>query len=933
MMRELIERINAFDKENLFDILHYISEGIEEITDSPLIRIYLEELKEGALTCLYTPEGELERIGGRIPIQNRESQVVKAFLEASVVEEVSVLEEMDDLHRRWAGDRGLARTTIFPLGQPGQSIGVVCLDSMEKTGPIVSRMQKTLLDDLFLKTASVLREAHRFYRQIMLNRHLDVSRKKDAARILLSGVLDLDSAIDLASVLIPAESPISSALREQRGGFMEILAAVSREPSRLAAYETLERISLLEGKSLLSALVTQAENGVIHRPGTPDVLYYGDILSENFDRFEMFSKLSLRTLLMVPVVGEDGSVICVVNYFSKERSHVFSESDLVLLKSHASAVGDSISGPTEEHFEIRVLSEIEELLVEQVELPIFLNRVVSIASGFVGADSGSIALVVERDEQKWLLVEDAEDEGKLVGAKSMEWRKSYIPPFKIGGEDLPPGERSLTGYVAFTGKPFLCNNTRLEAQKGGFYRDLVGKVMSELAVPILVGDRVIGVINLDSYQEGFFTLEHQRIMLLMSRLIASRIADMIKIGELKSKVKKLKREVAYKSPEVTSYLLGNIIGKSEASRNLVDRIGKIAVPLTNCLINWDGHEDRDLDLGLPTLLIMGETGSGKEFVFNNLYSLLDNRYRKLGGKKGHLPLRKTNIAAYAGELTYTELFGHVKGAYTGAYGDRIGMLEEADGGVVFLDEIGDSDQKTQVQLLRFLDSGEFTRLGDNRVRRSRVVLVAATNRDLAAQIEIGSFREDLFHRLNELSVRVPPLSRRREDIPDLARHFLSRLHSNYSRGTAAPRMDKKAAAVLQEMDYPGNIRQLVSVLQGALIESSDGVVGEEEILRAVTSAGNSFPAGSMQEDVSIFARIRRGEGDFWSLVHTPFSNHELTRSQVMKIYRMALTDGGNVKGAARILGALPQDGTGEEKALTRFRNFMYKTVGAGKVQS
>ncbi len=932
-MRELIDRINAFDKENLFDILHYISEGIIEITDSTLIRIYLEELREGALKCLYTPEGELERMGGRIPIQNRESRIVKAFLEASASEDISVVDGMDDLHQKWAADRGLQITTVFPLGQPGQSIGVICLDSRDQTGPIISQARKTLLEDLFSRTNSVLREAHRFYRQIILNRHLDVSRKKDAARILLSGVLDLDGSIDLASVLIPAETPVSSALWEQRGGFMEILAAVSREPSRLAVYENLERISLLEGKSLLSGLVAHAENGVVRRPGAPDVLYYEDILSEKFDRFEIFSQLSLRTLLMIPVVGDDGSVICVVNYFSRERAHVFSGSDLVLLGSHAGAVGDCVSGPAEEHFEIRVLSEIEELLIAQIELPVFLNRVVSIVNGFVGADSGSIALVAERDGQKWLLVEDAEDEGRLVGAKSMEWRKSYIPPLKVGGEDLPDGERSLTGHVAFTGKPFLCSNTALESRKGGFYRELVGKVMSELAVPILVGENVIGVINLDSYQEGFFTLEHQRIMLLISRLIASRIADMIKIGELKGKVEKLKREVTYKSPEVTSYVLGNIIGKSEASRKLVDRIGKIAAPLANCLVKWDSGEDKDLDLGLPTLLIAGETGSGKEFVFNNLYSLLDSRYSELGGKKGHLPVRKTNIAAYGGDLTYTELFGHVKGAYTGAYSDRIGILEEADGGVVFLDEIGDADQKTQVQLLRYLDSGEFTRLGDNRVRRSRVVLVAATNRDLSAQIEAGSFREDLFHRLNELSVRVPPLSGRREDIPDLARHFLSRLHFNYSMGTSVPRLDDEAAALLREMDYPGNIRQLVSVLQGALIESSGGGVGKEEILRAVTSAGNDFSSYSAQEEAAIFARIRQGEGDFWSLVHTPFTNHEITRSQVVKIYQMALAGGGNVKGTARVLRALPVEGIDEGKALTKFRNFIYKTVGVGRARN
>ena len=211
-------------------------------------------------------------------------------------------------------------------------------------------------------------------------------------------------------------------------------------------------------------------------------------------------------------------------------------------------------------------------------------------------------------------------------------------------------------------------------------------------------------------------------------------------------------------------------------------------------------------------------------------------------------------------------------------------------------------------------------------------VVAATNKDLSVEIERGSFREDLFHRLNELSVKVPSLAERREDIPDLARHFLSRLHSNYSRGTPVSRLDEKAASMLKELDYPGNIRQLVSILQGALIESSEGVVGEKEVMRALAVSKGFTARESYNDESEIYDRIREGEGDFWSLVHAPFAAHEITRFQVLRIYRMALAEGGNVKGAARILGALPGLGSDEERALNKFKNFMYKTVGAGKSQ-
>ena len=163
-------------------------------------------------------------------------------------------------------------------------------------------------------------------------------------------------------------------------------------------------------------------------------------------------------------------------------------------------------------------------------------------------------------------------------------------------------------------------------------------------------------------------------------------------------------------------------------------------------------------------------------------------YRQEINPAGELPVKKTNIAAYSGELTYSELFGHKKGAFTGAYSDRKGILEEAGGGIVFLDEIGDADPKTQVQLLRFLDNGGFFRLGDNLERYSRVLLVAATNKNLQEEISRGNFREDLYHRLSELSVRVPSLNERREDIPDLAIHFLGKLYRTY-RGKDEPRDD------------------------------------------------------------------------------------------------------------------------------------------------
>ncbi len=926
MIPGLLRKIQGFDKENLMDILHHLSLGVAELAGRADVRVYMEDMRAGALTCLYTPEGELERRDAKVPIGRRDSVLVRSFLEGREELASPLLPAPDELHARWFAARGLARAAYFPLLASGHAVGVAAVDAPPGPGAVVSAAAAGRVRDFLARAMPVLSRAHRFHQQMMLARTLDRSRQREAAILLLRGALTLDHSLDMASALVPAASPVPEALRKERGGYMQILAAASRDPADVPAYETMERISLLEGKSLMSRLVTAEGDRVVRLPGSPDHLFYDDIIAEPaLQRREVFDRLGLRTLLMFPRTGPEGSVTCFLNYFTK-RPHRYAESGINLLRSHAEAVGRAIEEAGGEHFEIRVLAEIEQLLAEEKDLASFLGRVVAKACELVGADSGSVGLVRTVAGEKRLVVE--EEDGRLVGAKTREWRKAVIPSLRVGGEDLPPGERSLSGHVAYTGRPALVPDTRREVSLGGFYRELVPQVRSALAVPVSFGDAVVGVINLDSYRPGFFSAEHQSILMLISRLIGSRVVDLLKISELTAEVNRLQQEVSYRDPEVGSYLLGNIIGKSASSRRLVERISLLVPPLANWLLHGEAGEEPGGELGLPTVLVTGETGSGKEFIFNNIFTLLNQRYRAEGGKRAELPLRKTNIAAYSGELTYTELFGHRKGAYTGAHADRAGILEEADGGVVFLDEIGDADLKTQVQLLRFLDSGEFSRLGETRVRKSRVILMAATNRDLAREIASGAFREDLYHRLSEFVLPVTPLRERREDIPDLARHFLGRLQASFGRKKGAPRLAGGAIELLTRFDYPGNIRQLVGVLQRALFLAEGGRIGAREVGLALEDAMAAGRAGADAPGVrgaaGILARVRAGEGDFWTLVHDPFRRRTLTRDQAAGIYREALAAGRTVAGAARLLGV---EG---EKDLVRFRNFIYKTIGIAR---
>ncbi len=261
----------------------------------------------------------------------------------------------------------------------------------------------------------------------------------------------------------------------------------------------------------------------------------------------------------------------------------------------------------------------------------------------------------------------------------------------------------------------------VENEKNGFYKNLSSQIKSELAVPIIHGNRVLGVINQDSFRKNFFTQEHQKILQIISSLISPKVYNLKQIENLKQEIGQLRQDIEYRDPKVSSYHFGNVIGKSQNVHSLVYQIQTVVESICNRMQNWEKSPLQETITGLPCLLIQGQTGSGKEFFFNNIYSHLNKNFQKEKGSTFKLPLKKTNIAAYSGELTYSELFGHKKGAYTGAEFNRQGILEEANGGIVFLDEIGDADPKTQVQLLRFLDTGVFMRLGENQPRYSKTL--------------------------------------------------------------------------------------------------------------------------------------------------------------------------------------------------------------------
>jgi two-component system NtrC family response regulator len=243
------------------------------------------------------------------------------------------------------------------------------------------------------------------------------------------------------------------------------------------------------------------------------------------------------------------------------------------------------------------------------------------------------------------------------------------------------------------------------------------------------------------------------------------------------------------------------------------------------------------------VLLQGESGTGKELLARLLHTL---------SPRSEAPLVIVNCAALPETLLESELFGHEKGAFTGATRSRIGRFEEADGGSLFLDEIGELSSSVQVKLLRFLQEHEFQRVGGNRTLSSDVRVISATNRDLTEKVKEGTFRDDLFYRLNVVPITVPPLRERKEDIVPLTDHFIGKFAAQNAKAVSG--MDPQARDMLLKYDFPGNVRELENIIERAVVITRSSLVGVEDLPfgRGEPGKPDAIPAGetgSLRDEV------------------------------------------------------------------------------------
>jgi formate hydrogenlyase transcriptional activator len=362
-------------------------------------------------------------------------------------------------------------------------------------------------------------------------------------------------------------------------------------------------------------------------------------------------------------------------------------------------------------------------------------------------------------------------------------------------------------------------------------------IRSLITAPLVTAQGVAGIIALGSRQPRYFTQADLDLLRQVEHQLALALDNAIAYGRLDAFKNRLQDEKLYLESEIRAELkFEDIVGDSPALRKVLEQVSVVAPTRS-------------------TVLLLGETGTGKELIARAIHNASPRRERTFV---------KLNCAAIPSALVESELFGHEKGAFTGALGQKRGRFDVADQGTLFLDEVGDIALELQPKLLRAIQEQEFERLGSNRSIRVDVRLVAATHRDLPAMIRDGQFRQDLFYRLNVFPIEIPPLRERREDIPMLVHYFVSR-HSREMR-KAIHRIPRDAMDALTNASWPGNVRELENFLERAVIltrgEDLEVPINElaEPVVVAVQAGETALPTMRESERKAILAALKASGG-------------------------------------------------------------------------
>jgi len=458
--------------------------------------------------------------------------------------------------------------------------------------------------------------------------------------------------------------------------------------------------------------------------------------------------------------------------------------------------------------ELEALYKISRILTEGARQKQALAEVLDVLHCDLGMSRGVIVLLSSDGRQ--ISVEIAHD---------ISVRQKRSVRFKIG--------EGITGRVVQTGKPMVVPKVSQEP----LFLDRLGRKklgkdeISFICVPVKSGKKIFGALSVDRIFDKTASLsEDVRVLSIVASLIAhdvkSRHAEAARRQALEDENIRLRHELEDRCrPE-------NIIGNSHAMREVYSCIHQVAASDT-------------------TVLIRGDSGTGKELVAHAIHYTSPRA-------KG--PFIKVNCAALTETLLESELFGHEKGAFTGAIQTRKGRVEEANGGTLFLDEIGDFSPAIQVKLLRVLQEREFERVGSNRTLKANTRIICATNSNLEKAVEEDTFRQDLYYRINVFPIFLPPLRDRKDDILLLADHFVETYAQRMNKDVR--RISTPAINMMVAYHWPGNVRELENCIERAILLATEGVIQGRHLPPTLqtSDASDTIGAGSLDERVALFER-------------------------------------------------------------------------------
>ncbi len=427
--------------------------------------------------------------------------------------------------------------------------------------------------------------------------------------------------------------------------------------------------------------------------------------------------------------------------------------------------------------ELLLLFEISQALERSLDIREIVNPVLESMAEHMGMLRGTLTLLNRNTGE--IFIEAA------YGLSANQQKRGK---YRLG--------EGITGKVVETGQPAIVPHISEEPlflDRTGARKNLKKEEISFICVPIKIGNEVIGALSVDRlFDENISFEEDIRLLSIIAAMIAQAVKLRQTVQEDKQRL--LEENIRLQEALKDRFHPANMIGNSKAMREVYDLIAKVAKTNT-------------------TVLIRGESGTGKELVAQAIH------YNSLRAAK---PFVKVSCAALPETVIESELFGHEKGAFTGAISTRKGRFELAQGGTIFLDEIGDISPAMQIKLLRVLQEREFERVGGIETIKVDVRVIAATNRNLEELIEKGDFREDLYYRLNVFPIHLPPLRQRRTDIPLLADFFVekySKIHHKSIKRISTPAID-----MLMSYHWPGNVRELENCIERAVILSQDDVI-------------------------------------------------------------------------------------------------------------